>query len=57
MLAWTLLTMAWFYWRRHIVPLIIVHAVTNGAIFAFVLLCDERFRDGQGSPIGLWFLL
>lgn len=57
MLAWTLLTMAWFYWRRHIVPLIIVHAVTNGAIFAFVLLCDERFRDGQGAPISLWFLL
>jgi CAAX prenyl protease-like protein len=57
MLAWTLLTMAWFYRRRHIVPLILVHAVTNGAIFAFVLLCDGRFRDGQGAPIGLWFLL
>jgi CAAX prenyl protease-like protein len=57
MLAWTLLTMAWFYWRRHIVPLIVVHAVTNGAIFAFVLLCDGRFRDASGVPIPLWFLL
>jgi len=49
--------MAWFYWRRHIVPLIVVHAVTNGAIFAFVLLCDGRFRDAQGNPIALWFFL
>jgi CAAX prenyl protease-like protein len=57
MLVWTLLTMAWFYHRRHIVPLILVHAVTNGAIFAFVLLCDGRFRDAQGAPIPLWFLL
>lgn len=57
MLVWTLLTMAWFYHRRHIAPLILVHAVTNGAIFAFVLLCDGRFHDAQGAPIALWFLL
>jgi CAAX prenyl protease-like protein len=57
MLVWTLLTMAWFYHRRHIVPLIIVHAVTNGAIFAFVLLFNNSFRDHLGAPIALWFLL
>jgi hypothetical protein len=39
------------------VPLIVVHAVTNAAIFAFVLLCDGRFHDARGAPIGLWFLL
>jgi CAAX prenyl protease-like protein len=57
MLAWTLLTMAWFRWRRHIVPLVLVHAVSNGAILAFVLLCDGRFRDASGAPISLWFLV
>jgi CAAX prenyl protease-like protein len=57
MLAWTLLTMAWFYHRKHIAPLILVHAVTNGAIFAFVLLADGRFRDASGAPIPLWFFL
>ncbi|MGH0029062.1 MAG: CPBP family glutamic-type intramembrane protease [Myxococcota bacterium] len=57
MLAWTLLTMAWFYHRGHLLPLVIVHAVTNGAIFAFVLLFDGRFQDGQGVPIPLWFFL
>ena len=57
MLGWTLLTMAWFYHRGHILPLVIVHAVTNGAIFAFVVLFDGRFLDDAGVPIPLWFFL
>jgi hypothetical protein len=57
MLAWTLLTMGWFYYRKHLAPLVLVHAVTNGAIFAFVVLCDGVFRDASGAPIPLWFFL
>ena len=57
MFAWTLLTMAWFYHRRHIAPLILVHAVTNGAIFAFVWLGDGRVHDATGAVVPLWFLL
>ena len=57
MLAWTLLTMAWFYHRRHIVSLILVHAVTNGAIFALVWLGDGRVHDATGAVVPLWFLL
>jgi hypothetical protein len=57
MLAWTLLTMAWFYYRRHLLPVVIAHAVTNGAIFVFVVLCDGAFLDASGAPIGLWFFL
>ena len=57
MLGWTLLTMGWFYYRKHIVPIVLVHAVTNGAIFAFVIAFDRVFRDGSGAPIPLWFFL
>lgn len=57
MFAWTLLTMAWFYHRQHIAPLVLVHAVTNGAILAFVVLCDGVFHDGAGRPIPLWFFV
>jgi uncharacterized protein len=57
MLGWTLLTMGWFYYRKHIAPIILVHAVTNGAIFAFVLAFDRVFRDASGEPISLWFFL
>ena len=57
MLGWTLLTMGWFYHRKHIAPIILVHAVTNGAIFAFVVAFDRVFRDASGEPISLWFFL
>jgi hypothetical protein len=39
------------------VPLILVHAVTNGAIFAFVWLADGRVHDATGAVVPLWFLL
>ena len=57
MLGWTLLTMGWFYRRKHLAPIVLVHAVTNGAIFAFVLAFDRVFRDAAGAPISLWFFL
>ncbi len=57
MAVWTLLTMAWFYHRRHIAPLILVHAVTNGAILLFVWLSDGRLRDLGGHLVDLWFLV
>jgi uncharacterized protein len=57
MFAWTLLTMGWFYHRKHLAPLVLVHAVTNAAIFGFVVAFDGRFRAASGAPISLWFFL
>jgi CAAX prenyl protease-like protein len=57
MFVWTMLTMGWFYTRKHLAPLVLVHAVTNAAIFAFVLAFDGHFRDASGAPIALWFFL
>ena len=57
MLTWTLLTMAWFYRRGHLAPLVLVHAVTNAAIFAFAVGWDGRFTDAAGKPISLLFFL
>jgi CAAX protease family protein len=57
MFGWTMLTMAWFYRRGHLAPMVLVHAVSNGAIFAFVVLFDGVFRDAAGAPISLWFFL
>jgi CAAX prenyl protease-like protein len=57
MAGWTLMTMGWFYYRGHLAPLVLVHAVTNGAIFAAVVLLDGVFTDASGAPIPLWFFL
>lgn len=57
MFVWALGTMLWFYRRRHIAALVLVHAVTNGAILAFAVWGDGRFTDANGAPIPLWFLV
>ena len=57
MLLWALLTMAWFYHRRHLAPIVLVHLVTNGAILLFVVLCDGRVSGADGLPIPFWFLV
>jgi CAAX prenyl protease-like protein len=57
MSVWAVGTMLWFYHRKHIVPLIVVHAVSNAAILALAIWGDGRFRDGSGNPIALWFFV
>ena len=54
---WIVGTQLWFYRRRHILALVLVHAVSNATIFAAVLLFDQRLTDGEGRPIGLLFFL
>ena len=56
-LLWIVLTQLWFYRRRQLLALIVVHAVSNLSIFVFVLLANGRFRDAAGSPLNLCFFL
>ena len=57
MLVWAVGTQLWFYHRGHLMPIVIVHAVTNLAILAFVIVADGHFLDATGAPISLWFLV
>lgn len=57
MFVWTLLTMAWFYHRKHLAPLVLVHAVTNGAVLLFAALSDGKISGADGVPIPFWFLV
>jgi CAAX prenyl protease-like protein len=55
--VWIVLTQLWFYRRRHLLPLVLVHAVSNLSIFLFVLIADGKLRDPDGSALSLWFFL
>ena len=57
MLLWTLLTMAWLYHRKHIMSLVLVHAVTNGSILAFAIVGSGRVHDVEGTLVNLWFFV
>lgn len=55
--AWVVVTQLWFYHRRQLASLVIVHAASNLSILAFVVVCNGMLRDGQGVPIDLWFFV
>lgn len=56
-IGWIVLTQLWFYRRRHLLPMVLVHAVSNLSIFLFVLLANGRITDADGTPLSLWFFL
>ncbi len=55
--AWILLTQLYFYWRKHLMALVIVHGWSNLSILLFVIAANDRFLDGEGNPIDLWFFV
>ena len=55
--AWMMMTQCWFYHRKNLVSLIIVHAITNLTIFAVVVFAGGMLHDKAGRPISLWFFL
>lgn len=55
--AWLIVTQFWFYYRKNLMALVIVHATTNLTIFATVLFASGVLHDAAGRPISLWFFL
>ena len=55
--AWLVMTQIWFYYRKSLLALIIVHAITNLTIFITVLSASGTMHDAAGQPISLWFFL
>jgi len=56
-IAWVVLTMFWFYYRKNLLSLVITHAGSNLGILAFVILQSGRWVDGEGKAISLWFFV
>ncbi len=54
---WVALTNLWFYYRKDLHAVILVHAATNATILVVALLYGETFTDAGGKPISLWFFV
>ncbi len=57
MLPWAVLTTLWFYYRKDLFALIVVHAATNAAILVAAIALNGRFLDADGGPLSLWFFV
>ena len=55
--AWLVMTQFWFYHRKNLMSLVIVHVITNLTIFVTVVLASGMLKDAAGRPISLWFFL
>ena len=54
---WVVLTNLWFYYRKDLYAVILVHATTNATILAAVSLWSGVLTDASGKPVSLWFLV
>jgi len=54
---WIIGSQLWFYHRRHLAALVVVHAGSNLGIFAFVLAMSGRLTGADGQLLDLWFFL
>jgi CAAX prenyl protease-like protein len=54
---WVMGTTLYFYWRGHLGAVIVVHAVANVTILLAAMFASDRFPDGQGGVLPLWFFV
>jgi CAAX prenyl protease-like protein len=52
---WVVLTNLWFYYRKDLYAVIVVHAATNASLLVGAWLYGDRF--GGANPISLWLFV
>ncbi|QEG38232.1 CAAX prenyl protease-related protein [Roseimaritima ulvae] len=57
MLPWAVLTNLWFYFRKDLFSLVVVHAATNASILLAAIFLEDVFSDGDGGTLPLWFFV
>lgn len=56
MFVWAALTNFWFYYRKDLMAVMVVHAATNASLLLAAIFLSDRFSDGAGGVLPLWFL-
>jgi membrane protease YdiL (CAAX protease family) len=51
------ITNYWFYRRRNLLAVMLVHGVTNAAILGIAVGGGSLFSNPDGSPLSLWFFV
>lgn len=54
---WVVLSTLWFYHRRNLTALMVVHATTNGALLALAVFGEGWLTDAYGAPFSFWFFV
>ncbi len=54
---WVVFSNLWFYCRKSLSSVMLVHGVTNGALLALAIWGGDLFRDADGTPFSFWFFV
>lgn len=54
---WVVLSSLWFYHRKSLSSIMLVHGVTNAALLALAVWGDGLVRDATGEPMSFWFFV
>ena len=54
---WVLLSNFWFYYRKSLSAVMLVHSVTNGALLALAIWGGGLFENADGSAFSFWFFV
>lgn len=54
---WIVLSSLWFYHRRSLTALMVVHGVTNGALLGLAVFGEAELTDVRGTPFSFWFFV
>lgn len=54
---WVVLSSLWFYHRRNLTALMVVHGTTNGALLALATFGEGWLRNADGTPFSFWFFV
>lgn len=54
---WILLSTLWFVRRRNLTALMVVHGVTNAALWVLAVFGDGWITDASGRPFSFWFFI
>jgi CAAX prenyl protease-like protein len=54
---WIILSNLWFYHRRRLSALILVHGVTNAALLALAVFGGDLIQNPDGSSLSFWFFV
>lgn len=54
---WIFLSNLWFYHRKRLSAVMLVHGVTNGALLGLAIWGGNLFQNPDGSPFSFWFFV
>lgn len=54
---WVFLSNLWFYYRKSLSAIMLLHGTTNAALLALAIWGGDWLRDADGTPFSFWFFV